>query len=69
MQCPRRPEEGIRFPGTAVTDGCELSMEELGLEPQSSGRTSALKHGAFSLAPGASVFTSIGIKFFSESYT
>jgi len=23
MQCPQRPAEGIRFPGTVVTGGCE----------------------------------------------
>ncbi|CAO2630728.1 hypothetical protein LEMLEM_LOCUS20997, partial [Lemmus lemmus] len=23
VQCPRRPEEGIRSPGTGVTDGCD----------------------------------------------
>lgn len=25
-QCPRRPEEGIRFPWTGVTTGCELPL-------------------------------------------
>jgi hypothetical protein len=25
MQYPRRPEEGVGFSGTEVTDGCELS--------------------------------------------
>jgi hypothetical protein len=23
MHCPKRPEEGVRSPGTGVTDGCE----------------------------------------------
>ena len=24
MQYPQKPEEGIRFPGTGITEGCEL---------------------------------------------
>lgn len=32
--CPQRPEEGVVFPGTGVTDVCEPQCE-LGIEPGS----------------------------------
>lgn len=32
MQYPRRPEEGVRNPGTRVVDGCEPSDGVLGME-------------------------------------
>ena len=35
MQCQPRPEEGIRYPGTGVTDGCEQQYGVLRLESQS----------------------------------
>lgn len=36
--CPWRPEEGVGFPGTEVTDSCELPCGLLGIEPWSCGR-------------------------------
>lgn len=45
MQGPQRPEENIGFPGIAVTDGCEMDVWLLGIEPgYSGGVASALNH-------------------------
>lgn len=41
MQYPKRPEEGVRYPGTEVRGGCELLSMVLRSELRSSGRTSA----------------------------
>lgn len=36
---PWKSEEGIKFPGTGVTEGCEISVWALETEPGSSART------------------------------
>lgn len=47
-----RPIEGIRFPGTGITDVCELPNWILGSKPRSStGTASVLNHRAISSAP------------------
>lgn len=52
--CPQRPED-IRFP--AVTDGCELPVRALEMEPESSGRTScALNSRLITPAPSIHAF-------------
>lgn len=38
MQCQGRPEEGVGFSGTGVTNRCELPDVGVGIQPRSSSR-------------------------------
>jgi hypothetical protein len=42
VQCPQRPEEGIRSPGTVVREGCEMdAVWALGTKPPPSAKAAS----------------------------
>lgn len=53
--CPWRPgEDGIRYPGNGVMDGCEQQTFMFRAEPGSSARTvCAFNHSAISSSPSS----------------